>query len=124
MTLLLVAIGGALGSMARYSLVGLAARLMPPDFPFGTFLVNVSGSLIFGLIVGVGEARGMLTSEARAFVLVGVLGGFTTFSSYSYDTFALVRDGAWTSVLLNSLGQVILGLGALAAGHAIGRLTA
>jgi CrcB protein len=121
MTLLLVALGGALGSMARYGLVGLAARALPPAFPFGTFAVNVIGSLAFGVIAGVGDVRGLLSSEARAFFLVGLLGGFTTFSSYSADTFALLRQGAGMLALVNSFGQVVAGLAALALGWAAGR---
>jgi fluoride exporter len=121
MMVLLVALGGALGSMARYGVTLGAAALLPAGFPFGTFLVNVVGCAVFGLIAGAGEARGLLTPAVRAFCFVGVLGGFTTFSSYGYDSFALARGGAWGLMAINTLGQVVVGLLAVAAGVWVGR---
>jgi CrcB protein len=121
MMVLLVAIGGALGSVARYGVTQLAGAILPASFPFGTFLVNAVGCAIFGLIAGAGEARGFLTPAVRAFCFVGVLGGFTTFSSYGYDSFALARGGAWGFAIANTVGQVIVGLAAVAAGVWVGR---
>ncbi len=113
---LLVGLGGALGSMARYGVNQAAALWLPAGFPFGTFLVNAVGCAIFGLLAGIGERSGVMTPALRAFCLTGVLGGLTTFSTYSHDSFALVRDGAWALALLNALGQVIVGLAAVAVG--------
>jgi CrcB protein len=116
MTWLLVGIGGALGSMARYGVNQAAALWLPAGFPFGTALVNAAGCAIFGLLAGLGERSGVMTPALRAFCLTGVLGGLTTFSSYAHDSWALARDGAWALALLNAIGQVIVGLAAVALG--------
>ena len=121
MKVLLVAVGGALGSMARYGLTQLVTGLVPHAFPFGTFLVNAIGCAVFGLIAGAGEARGLLTPAVRAFVLIGILGGFTTFSSYAFDAVTLARGGAWGFAALNTVGQVVVGLCAAALGFWLGR---
>jgi CrcB protein len=107
---LIVAAGGALGSAARYGTSHLAGLLLPTSFPYGTFLVNAIGCFVFGAIAGFAEGRGALTPEARLFWLVGVLGGFTTFSSYAYDTVVLARGGALPMALVNALGQVVVGV--------------
>jgi CrcB protein len=116
MQVLLVALGGALGAAARYGLTLAAARLLPGHFPFGTFFVNAIGCAAFGAIVGTVEARGALTPASRAFWLAGVLGGFTTFSSYAWESFVLSRGGAVGLAALNVAGQVIVGLAAVALG--------
>lgn len=121
MTWLLVALGGALGSLARYGVQVAAVRLLPDGFPYGTFIVNAVGCAIFGLLLGIGEGRALLTPPVRAFCLVGVLGGFTTFSSYSAETVTLLRAGAWTLALINAGGQVVVGLAAVAIGWWAGR---
>jgi CrcB protein len=115
-TWLLVGIGGALGSMARYGVNQAAALWLPAGFPFGTFLVNAIGCALFGVLAGIGERSGVMTPALRAFCLTGVLGGLTTFSSYSYESFALVREGTWGLAVLNAIAQVIVGFGAVAAG--------
>ena len=124
MTWLLVALGGALGSTARYAVTQAAALWLPPGFPFGTCLVNAIGCGVFGLLAGAAEARGVVTPALQAFCLAGVLGGFTTFSSYSYDSFALARGGAWGLAAANAAGQVIVGLAAVAAGWWVARTLA
>lgn len=116
MTWLLVGLGGALGSMARYGVNQAAAAWLPAGFPFGTFLVNAAGCAIFGVLAGIGERTGVMTPALRAFCLTGVLGGLTTFSSYGYETFALARADAWGLAVLNAAGQVVVGVGAVAAG--------
>jgi fluoride exporter len=115
-TWLLVGIGGALGSMARYGVNQAAALWLPAGFPFGTFLVNAIGCALFGVLAGIGERSGVMTPALRAFCLTGVLGGLTTFSSYSYESFALIREGTWGLAVLNAIAQVIVGFGAVAAG--------
>jgi CrcB protein len=112
-----VAVGGALGSMARFGLVNIVYRVVPSGFPFGTALVNVIGCLVFGVIAALMDERGMMGGEGRAFLLVGVLGGFTTFSSFEYDTFVLLRDGLMLRASMNVAGQVLIGLAALWAGY-------
>ena len=105
-----VAIGGAIGSVARFVLSTVILRLSGSLFPVGTFAVNLAGCIAFGAIVGAAEQRVVLTPNARAFLLVGVLGGFTTFSSYAFESFALLQDGQYAAAALNLIGQVVAGL--------------
>ena len=119
---LLVAVGGAIGSVARYALATFVLRATGTLFPLGTFVVNAIGCLCFGLVVGAAEQRMTLSPEARAFILAGVLGGFTTFSSYVFESAGLIRDGQMTAAILNVGGQVVAGLAAFWIGSAIGGL--
>ena len=110
---LLVALGGAIGSVLRY-LVGLASgRLLGPGFPWGTLAVNIAGSLAMGLVIGLAASKFQLTNELRVFAATGILGGFTTFSAFSMD-FALLferRDyGLAGLYLAGSVGLSILAL--------------
>ena len=89
LNILLVAAGGAIGSAARYLLSPLVLRLSGSLFPFGTFAVNLIGCIVFGLIAGAAEQRVPLAPASRAFLLVGVLGGFTTFSSYAFESYCV-----------------------------------
>jgi CrcB protein len=109
-TYLLVAAGGAIGATARYVVADLVHRVASPFFPWGTFVVNVTGCFVFGLVAGAGEAWGVLGPLTRAFVLVGILGGYTTFSSFTYETASLVRGGEMPAAIGNSVGQVAIGL--------------
>jgi fluoride exporter len=118
---LLVACGGALGSVARYALDGFVLRMSSPLFPSGTFVVNVVGCLIFGVIIGLAEVRSILTPTGRVFLLIGLLGGFTTFSTFTFETFQLVRGGEYARGLLNAVGQVLVAYIALWAGFAATR---
>jgi len=114
-----VAIGGALGSVARYGCTGLVARWAGITFPWGTLLVIVSGSLVIGVLGALATADGkpLVAGDARAFLMVGVLGGFTTFSSFSIDTLSLARSGAWGAAGANVVGSVVLCLVAVAIGY-------
>ena len=114
-----VALGGALGSAARYWCSGLVANAMGETFPWGTLIVNVSGSLVIGFIAAVSgpDGRFLIPPEARQFMLVGILGGFTTFSSFSLQTLSLARDGEWLLAGANIVGSVVLCLIAVWAGH-------
>ncbi len=109
MSVLYVALGGAIGAAARY-LAGLwiVARL-GAGFPWGTFFVNVTGSFLIGIILVLVE-EGTLPAEARLFLAVGILGGYTTFSSFSYETLQLLNGGDVVPVLLNAFGQLLTGL--------------
>jgi fluoride exporter len=117
LNLLAIAIGGALGSMARYLLTGLVVRASGPMFPLGTFVVNVIGCFAFGALAGAASSRLSLSPEVRLFWFTGILGGFTTFSSYAFESFALVREGHFLAAGLNIAGQVVIGLLALAGGY-------
>jgi len=105
-----VAIGGAIGSVSRSLLSTFVLRVSGSLLPVGTFAVNVVGCIAFGAIVGAAEHRFVLTPEARAFLLVGILGGFTTFSSYTFETFTLMQDGQFAAAAFNIVGQVVAGL--------------
>jgi len=119
---LLVGVGGFLGAVSRYLLGGwVQDALRRPWWPYGTFAVNIVGCLLIGFIVGMGDGRSAMSAQSRAFVLIGFLGGFTTFSAFGYETFALVRQGQMLGALVNVGAQVILGLAAVWAGHAIAR---
>jgi len=91
-------------------------------FPLGTFLVNMSGCLLIGFLAQISEARAVLSSEMRLLIFVGLIGGFTTFSSFGYETFQLLRDGQYLYAGLNAVGQVLLGLGCVWLGYVLGRL--
>jgi len=121
LNILLVAVGGAIGSVARYVLSLLVLRATGSYFPFGTFTVNLIGCLVFGVIAGAADQRLAISSAARVFLLVGVLGGFTTFSSYAFESFALLRDGQLAAASVNILGQVVAGLVGVALGFALTR---
>jgi CrcB protein len=120
---LLVGLGGFLGSVLRYGLGGVVGRLKAGwTFPLETLLINVAGCLVLGLLAGLSESRGAFTSSTRAFLFIGLLGGFTTFSTYGYETFQLMRDAQWQSAALSTILQVGLGIGGLWAGDALARL--
>ncbi len=118
---LLIAVGGALGSVARYALGGFVHRYTPASFPYGTFVVNAIGGLVFGVTAGVFEERAVGGPAARAFLLIGVLGGFTTFSTFTFETFGLLRDLEIGRALANAAGQVVVGVLALWAGYVLAR---
>lgn len=120
--ILLLSLAGAAGTLARYSLAGIVQRLSGSDFPFGTFAVNMAGCLLFGLVWGVLENRAGLSGEWRLVALVGFMGAFTTFSSYMYETAALLRVGQILLATANVAGQTAAGLGLMLLGMALGRL--
>jgi CrcB protein len=117
--LLLIAIGGALGSVARYLLSTFVLRVTGTLFPLGTFVVNVVGCLVFGAIAGAAIQRVQLTPALRLFLLTGILGGFTTFSSYAFESYSLIRDGQFFWASINVVGQVVAGLAGMWAGYAV-----
>jgi CrcB protein len=122
MNVLLIALGGSIGAVARYGLAGVVQRFTTPYFPFGTFVVNIVGCFVFGVLAGVAEHRFALGPEARAFLLIGVLGGFTTFSSFGYETFQLLRDAEFMRASLNVVGQVVIGVCVMWLGFVLTRI--
>ena len=111
---LLVALGGAIGSVLRYETGALVLRQVgTAQFPWGTFTVNVLGCAIAGALAGLGERHGFLTAEMRLLLFTGFLGGFTTFSAFGVETIALVERGAWTIAATYVLSSVVCGLVAL-----------
>jgi CrcB protein len=121
--LALVGVGGFLGSTLRF-IVGVWVFQLtgPGGFPWATLLVNVTGCLLIGLIAGFGDLHGGITSELRSFVIVGVLGGFTTFSAFAYETFALTQADQAMKAVLNVVVSTGLGFAAAWLGHASARL--
>jgi len=119
---LLVAFGGMLGSIARYWLAGVIQRLDGVEFPFGTFGVNVLGSFIVGVVIALSLERGTLPPNARIFLAIGLCGGFTTMSTFSYETMALLRDGQAILGLGNVAATLIACLVAVWLGQVIGRI--
>jgi CrcB protein len=116
-----VGLGGALGSLARHGVNVLVSHRLGQVVPYATFAVNFLGCAVIGLLAGmIAGGRVAMTTEMRAFVFVGVLGGFTTFSSFGLDTFVLAREGRQAAAALNAAGQVVLGLAAVAAGYSVG----
>jgi protein CrcB len=118
-TYLWIALGGALGSVSPASIAIAMIRLTGPQFPWGTILINISGSFIIGLFGTLTGADGRfgVPADARAFVMVGFCGGFTTFSSFSLQTLDLARDGRFGQALANIGLSLLLCLAAVAAGH-------
>jgi len=119
----LVGLGGAVGTILRYWVSGAVYLIVPaPRVPWGTLVVNVTGCFAIGLLGGLADTRGLLTASARLFLLIGVLGGFTTFSTFGYETLSLLREQALARASLNVGLQLALGLGAAWAGLALSRL--
>jgi CrcB protein len=119
-TCLLIAVGGALGTLARY-LISVAAVPFSHTLPWGTILINVSGSFVIGFFgtLTLSQGRHPLPETARLFIMVGFCGGFTTFSSFSLQTLDLMRYGSLTRALINVAASVVLCVGAVAIGHAL-----
>ncbi len=122
MTVFFVALGGAIGAALRFLSVGWVMRLAGPDFPYGTMLVNILGSLIMGIAAAVLLARAEdVGPNLHPFLLTGILGGFTTFSAFSLDAFRLLEQGRAIAAGGYVLGSVILSIGALIAGVILAR---
>jgi len=114
--LLAVAAGGAVGSVARYVMMSATARLVGPGFPLGTLAVNLLGSFIMGVLVEAAALRWDMSEATRVLLFVGVLGGFTTFSTFSLDLVTLIERQQGTAALLYGGASVVLGLFALVGG--------
>ena len=113
-----VAIGSALGGVGRYLLGGLVQRALPTTFPAGTLFVNISGSFLLGAIIRYAVDTPSLSPEVRAFLTIGFCGGYTTFSAFSYETVALLKDGEWTRAGLYAGASVLLSVVATFLGFA------
>ena len=106
---LAVALGGALGTVGRYFLSGVVANAFGETFPWGTLIINITGSFVIGFFATLSapDGRLMVSGTTRQFVMTGVCGGFTTFSSFSLQTLNLLREGEWTPAAGNILGSVV-----------------
>ena len=120
--LLLICLGGAVGTGARYLLGGLVVRWLGPDFPYGTLLINVLGSFLVGLVQQVGLSTLLIPDTLRVVLAIGVMGGFTTYSSFSYETLKLVEAGSWVGAAVYVALTTALCLGCCAVGLSLGRV--
>ncbi len=121
--ILMVGLGGFLGSVLRYGAGEVMGRIPCSACPpLGTLFVNAIGCLLIGLLAGLAEARGILAVETRLFLLVGLLGGFTTFSTFGLESYELLRMGNWPLALGNVGAQVVVGLAAVWCGFLVSKL--
>jgi len=119
-----VAVGGAIGSVARFWLAGVMAELTGPRFPWGTLLINVLGSFVIGLVAGITltPARVGMHPDVRIFLMTGFCGGFTTFSAFSLQTLELLQGGEVVPALGYAIGSVVLCIVATYCGWLLGRV--
>ena len=115
-----VGAGSFIGGIFRYLLVTWTSQILSPSFPYGTLAVNVLGSLVIGFLAGIAESRATFSTEVRLFLIVGIVGGFTTFSAFAWETFSLPQK---TVGALNIALQLILGLLAVWIGHLLAYAT-
>ena len=114
--LIAIALGGAIGSLLRYFVASAIQSPANTGFPIGIFIVNITGGLLMGVIVELSALKLNLTPEIRAFLTVGILGGYTTFSTFSLDSVLLLQRGAYASAALYIAGSVVLSIAALFGG--------
>jgi CrcB protein len=119
--LIAIALGGALGAISRYLVVGLVTDYMGKSFPFGTMTVNITGSFFIGMLYVLVVQKLHLAPELKAILVVGFLGSFTTFSTFSLETFSLIERGHFTQAGIYLVGSVVLGLLAVWAGITAGK---
>jgi CrcB protein len=122
MNLFFIFLGGGIGATARYGLQGIVYRFTGVGFPYGTLVVNVLGSLLIGFLMAFFEERFIVSPSLRVFLTIGVLGGFTTFSSFSYETISLLKEGSYGLGITNVLSSIVACLGATWLGLVIGKL--
>ena len=122
MTLLFLAVGGAFGAVSRYLVQGWVQDLLGGRFPWGTFTVNITGSFLLGLLFALAMDRAILSPEVRVPLMVGFIGSYTTFSTLMLDSWVLVEEGDIVHMLGNLAGSVLVGMVAVVAGLAVGRL--
>lgn len=120
--IVLLGLAGAVGTLTRYGVSGVVQRMASISFPLGTFLVNLSGCLLFGLVFGLFEERIGLPGELRFLILTGFMGAYTTFSSYMFESVTLLQHGQWLAAALNIIGQTVAGVALTIAGLALGKM--
>lgn len=119
--LIYISVGAILGACARYLLSNYVAKLAFSVFPYGTLLINVTGSLLLGFFLIIATERLFIADRWRLMVAVGFCGSYTTFSSYAFESFALMEQGQWSQMALNIIGSNILCFGAVVLGAALAR---
>jgi len=121
MNYLIIGAGGFAGAITRYALAIWIGQRWGRSFPLGTFVINVSGSFLIGLLMTIMAERFMVNPQWRLMLVVGFLGAYTTFSTFEYETGALLKDGEWLIAMLNVVLSVIVGFVALKLGEVIGK---
>lgn len=119
---LIISLGAILGANLRYWVGGWAAQQFGASFPYGNLIINLSGSFILGLFITLATERFLIDPRWRLFFAIGLLGSYTTFSSYTYESLALMMNGQWLTGLFNLFGSALLGGLAVAGGIFLGRL--
>ncbi len=119
---IIAGLGGFIGSASRFWISSVTYRILGQDFPYGTLLVNVVGAFLIGFLMAVFEERFLVSPNLRIFLTIGVLGGFTTFSTFSYETVSLLREGSYLTGTANILYSLLNCLGATWFGGVIGKL--
>lgn len=104
---LFVFLGGGIGASARYWLSGLVYNWLPASFPYGNLVVNITGCFLIGVLMAVAQERFLVDSSLRIFIVIGILGGFTTFSSFSFETISLLRDLEYLQATVNVAATVL-----------------
>ena len=117
-----IAAGAVVGASARYFLNGLISRNFSPVFPYGTLLINVSGSLVVGFFLAYSAERVLVDPRWRLLIAVGFCGSYTTFSNYAFETVTLMQRGGWLMATLNIVSSNLLCLAAVLAGAALARV--
>ena len=117
MNMLIIGIGGALGAVSRYGIALWIGQRWGRSFPLGTFVINVSGSFLIGLLMTLLAERFSVNPQWRLLLVVGFLGAYTTFSTFEYETGALLKDGEWAFAMLNVVLSVVVGFIALKLGE-------
>jgi len=119
---LLVGLGGGIGSIARYFTQKWFNENYPQSFPWGTFTVNLLGCVLIGAIYGISEKTTLLSPQARLFLITGICGGFTTFSTFAFENMDLLRSGDSLYFIIYTIASVVLGIGGVFAGVALMKL--
>jgi len=114
-------LAGGCGCLVRYALAGFAQRLYGGELPIGTLIVNLAGCLLFGFVWTLADERLIISGETRFIILTGFMGSFTTFSTFAFESSALLRDAEWSVAAANVLGHNLVGILAVVAGMALGR---
>ena len=121
MNIVIIGIGGALGAVTRYGVALWVGQRWGRSFPLGTFVINMSGSFLIGLLMTLLAERFTVNPQWRLLLVVGFLGAYTTFSTFEYETGALLKDGEWTYAMLNVILSVVAGFIALKFGEIIAK---
>lgn len=120
--LLLIALGGAIGTVARYLTSLLAVRWLGPEFPYGTLIVNLAGAFVIGVVQELSTETALVSDNTRLFLTTGMMGGLTTYSTFSYETVRLMEANAWSQAWINVIATTAICLVLCFLGISVGRL--